>query len=82
MLTSTAAISVSQNLVCKTVPQPSRSAELIRVVTILSAISFPVIILRIYSRFTVAYIWWDDWAIVAAGVSYTQTNWFDGEADL
>ncbi|OBT94023.2 hypothetical protein VE01_07074 [Pseudogymnoascus verrucosus] len=61
------AISVSQNLVCKTVPQPSRSAELIRVVTILSAISFPVIILRIYSRFTVAYIWWDDWAIVAAG---------------
>ena len=61
---------------CKGVPQPSRGAEIIRVVIILTAIAFPVIFLRLFSRYVTAWIWWDDWAIVAAGVSLNQAEDF------
>ena len=61
--------SVSQNLICEGIPQPSRSKEIIRVVIISTAITFPVIFLRMTSRYIVAGIWWDDWVVVVAAVS-------------
>ena len=65
--------SVSQSIICKGVPQPSRSTEIIRAIIILSAFAFPVILLRIFARRMVAEIWWDDWVIIGAGVSYVRT---------
>lgn len=62
-------ISVSQNLICKGAPQQSRSAEVIRITIIISSVAFLVVILRLCSRYFVAKIWWDDWAIIAAAVS-------------
>ncbi|KIM94076.1 hypothetical protein OIDMADRAFT_184520 [Oidiodendron maius Zn] len=61
-------ISVSQNLICKGAPQQSRSAEVIRITIIISSVAFLVVILRLCSRYFVAKIWWDDWAIIAAAV--------------
>lgn len=69
------AASVAQNI-CKAVPQPSRSGDLIRAIIILSAFAFPIIILRIIARRMVAEIWWDDWAIIGAGVSYARRENF------
>lgn len=66
------AATVSQTLVCAGIPVPSRSAEIIRTVIILSAFAFPIIILRCISRVTLTYIWWDDWAMIIGGVSLSQ----------
>lgn len=67
------ASSVAQNI-CKAVPQPSRSGDLIRAIIILSAFAFPIIILRIIARRMVAEIWWDDWAIIGAGIFMIPTS--------
>jgi hypothetical protein len=61
---------VLQNEICKGVPIPSRSAEIIRDVIIISAFTYVIIGLRFYSRALVTgEMWWDDWAIALAGVS-------------
>lgn len=56
--------------ICKGIPQASRGAEIIRYITIIAAITFPVVFLRFYSRSLVASrMWWDDWVIGFAAVS-------------
>lgn len=60
---------ISQNLICKGIPQPSRSEEIVWVVIIITAITIPVIFLRIVSRHVTAQIWWDDWFVVVTAVS-------------
>lgn len=60
---------VSQNLTCNGVPQPSRSKEIIRVAIVSTAITFPIIFIRMTSRYMVAGFWWDDWVIVVTTVS-------------
>ena len=67
------AASVMQGI-CKGTPQQSRSPEIIQAIAILSAFVLPAVMLRVYSRFTLSEIWWDDWAIIAAGVGHMQTN--------
>ncbi|KFY91660.1 hypothetical protein V498_05371 [Pseudogymnoascus sp. VKM F-4517 (FW-2822)] len=60
---------VLQNEICKGVPIPSRSAEIIRDVIIISAFTYVVIGLRFYSRALVtSTMWWDDWAIALAAL--------------
>ncbi|KAH8594470.1 hypothetical protein B0O99DRAFT_672908 [Bisporella sp. PMI_857] len=56
------------NLICNGVPQPSRSAELIRTTIIISALTFPTIALRLFSRYKLSRIWVDDWFILASGI--------------
>ncbi|KIN06776.1 hypothetical protein OIDMADRAFT_65100, partial [Oidiodendron maius Zn] len=63
------ATTITQATLCKGVPQPSRSAEIIRVVIVISAVTFPIFILRLFSRYIVSGFWWDDWAIIASGLS-------------
>ncbi|KFZ00133.1 hypothetical protein V500_01167 [Pseudogymnoascus sp. VKM F-4518 (FW-2643)] len=61
---------VLQNEICKGVPIPSRSAEIIRDVIIISAFTYVIIGLRFYSRALVtSKMWWDDWAIALAACS-------------
>ncbi|KIN00010.1 hypothetical protein OIDMADRAFT_181260 [Oidiodendron maius Zn] len=62
------AISVSQNLMCKGVPQPSRSAEISRIIIIISLLTFPTILLRLLSRWHTSQLCWDDWAMLASAV--------------
>ncbi|KAH8589850.1 hypothetical protein B0O99DRAFT_522425, partial [Bisporella sp. PMI_857] len=62
--------SVSQNVICKGIPQPSRSGAIVRVVVASTVIAIPIIVLRLFSRYTTSYIWWDDWVIAGAGASY------------
>ncbi|KFY95924.1 hypothetical protein V500_02609 [Pseudogymnoascus sp. VKM F-4518 (FW-2643)] len=60
---------VLQNEICKGVPIPSRSAEIIRDVIIISAFTYVIIGLRFYSRALVtSKMWWDDWAIALAAL--------------
>ena len=61
--------SVTHNLICKGIPQPSRSEEILWVVITITAITFPVIFLRMVSRYMVAQLWWDDWVVVVTAVS-------------
>jgi hypothetical protein len=62
------ATSVAQTQICKGVPAPSRSAQIIRIVIIASAITLPILVLRVFSRIMITDIWWDDWIILAATV--------------
>lgn len=64
-----ATLAVSQDLICKGIPYPSRSEEIARTISIISAIGFVIVTLRLASRLLVTHIWWDDWAIIAASVS-------------
>ena len=67
---------ILQKEICLGVPQPSRSAEIIRDVIIIAAITFPVICLRFVSRSLVATkLWWDDWAVGFAAVSLSVREW-------
>ncbi|KFY32527.1 hypothetical protein V493_00117 [Pseudogymnoascus sp. VKM F-4281 (FW-2241)] len=60
---------ILQTEICKDAPKESRSAEIIRVVIIISAFSFVIIALRFYSRALVTTkLWWDDWAVALAAV--------------
>ncbi|KFY63171.1 hypothetical protein V497_02092 [Pseudogymnoascus sp. VKM F-4516 (FW-969)] len=60
---------VLQNEICEGVPIPSRSAEIIRDVIIISAFTYVIIGLRFYSRALVTTkLWWDDWAIALAAL--------------
>ncbi|OBT41626.1 hypothetical protein VE00_07847 [Pseudogymnoascus sp. WSF 3629] len=64
-----AATLILQNEICYDIPQPSRSAEIIRDVIIISSITFPIIGLRFFSRSLVSNrLWLDDWAVVVAAV--------------
>ncbi|RDW65398.1 hypothetical protein BP5796_10090 [Coleophoma crateriformis] len=48
--------------VCEDVPQPTRTAAIIRTAVVLAAVSLPFLVLRLVSRLTVAHqLWWDDW---------------------
>lgn len=71
-----ATLAVSQNLICEGVPEPSRSMEIIRKVSIISAVAFLIVILRLFSRYLIRRIWWDDWAIIGAAVSPVHRNYF------
>jgi hypothetical protein len=62
-------MSVSHNLICEGIPQPSRSKEIVWVVITIAAIAFPVILLRMIARYIVAQFWWDDWVVVVTAVS-------------
>lgn len=65
----TAATIILQTDICYGIPQPSRSAEIIRDVIIISSITFPIIALRFVSRSLVSNkLWLDDWAVIAATV--------------
>jgi hypothetical protein len=72
-LTLTETYTVLQNVTCKDVPYPSRSRELIRDVIIITAVTFPVIIMRFISRSLVSNkIGLDDCAVVLAAVRAMQ----------
>lgn len=64
---------ILQTEICKGYPVPSRSAELIRDVIIIAAVTFPVVGLRFFARrLVVSKLWFDDWAILLATVSVVQ----------
>jgi len=64
------AADILQNQICAGVPQPSRSAEIVRDSIIIAAFTFPIIVLRIVSRVWVTQrMWWDDWMVVLAAAS-------------
>jgi hypothetical protein len=76
-----ATLTITQNDICEGVPQPSRSAEIIRDMIIIAGITFPVILLRFISRSLVSSrLWWDDLTIALAAVSGSSVS-ADG-ADL
>lgn len=59
-----------QDVLCKGIPYPSRSAEIIRITIIITAVTYVVFALRCVSRYMVARtIWWDDFALITAIVS-------------
>ncbi|RFU33030.1 hypothetical protein B7463_g3308, partial [Scytalidium lignicola] len=61
--------SILQKEVCVGFPIQSRSAELIRDVIIIAAITFPAVVLRFLARrLVVSKLWWDDWAIALAAL--------------
>ncbi|KFZ14683.1 hypothetical protein V501_03119 [Pseudogymnoascus sp. VKM F-4519 (FW-2642)] len=63
------ATSIYQDEICEGVPQPSRSAEVIKKITIIAAVTFPIIILRFLSRSLVSNkLELDDWAVAVAGI--------------
>ncbi|OBT90742.1 hypothetical protein VE02_00676 [Pseudogymnoascus sp. 03VT05] len=58
-----------QTEICNNTPKESRSAEIIRDVTIISSFTFVIIVLRFYSRALVtSQLWWDDWTIAFAAI--------------
>ncbi|KAH6662166.1 hypothetical protein B0J14DRAFT_611015 [Halenospora varia] len=58
---------ILQEQVCEGTPQASRGAEIIIITTVLTVITFPVVVLRCASRYLVARkFWWDDWIIIFA----------------
>jgi hypothetical protein len=60
-----------QDDLCKGVPYPSRSAEIVRVTIIVTVVAYFIFALRCVSRYMVARtIWWDDWALTGAMVSF------------
>jgi hypothetical protein len=80
-----------QAIICKGVPQPSRSNEIIHTIVILSVFTFPILCLRCFSRWSITrQLWWDDWMAVLAGVRpplqqhwmyLTDTNELDADCD-
>lgn len=77
--TRAATLTITQNDICIGVPQPSRSAEIIRDIIIIAAVTFPIIILRFISRSLVSSrLWWDDWAIALAAVSGSSEQFSGG----
>jgi hypothetical protein len=68
-LSSAVVITVFQDDICVGVPQPSRSEEVIRDITIIAAVTFPVVFLRFLSRSMVSSsMWWDDFVVGLATV--------------
>lgn len=62
-------LTITQDGICTGIPQPSRSAEIIRDIVIIAAITFPIILLRFISRNLVSSkLGWDDWVIGIAAV--------------
>lgn len=56
-----------ENGLCASTPKESRSSEVRRDAIILSAVTYPIVVLRCYSRWYVTHrLWWDDWAAVIA----------------
>ena len=65
------AATILQNDLCNGVPQPSRSGYTIRVTIIVTAFTYFIFALRCISRYMVARrIWWDDFALISAVVSF------------
>ena len=82
-------INVSHDVICKGIPQPSRSEDIVWVIAGITAITFPMIALRMISRLIVAQLWWDDWIMLLTTVSpdsrriaKTVGIYTDGEADI
>ncbi|KAH8801383.1 hypothetical protein F5884DRAFT_513376 [Xylogone sp. PMI_703] len=60
---------ILQDDVCVGYPVPSRSADLIRDIIIIAAVTFPVVALRFVARrMVVSKFWWDDLAIVLSAL--------------
>lgn len=60
---------ILQDEVCYGIEQESRWPEISRVLIILAALTYPVVILRFISRYLIAHrVWWDDWCILATTV--------------
>ncbi|TVY35933.1 hypothetical protein LSUB1_G005757 [Lachnellula subtilissima] len=58
---------VNQNLICGGIPQPSRRTEIIRFISIITAVTSPFIMLQGMSRYLVTKLWWDDGIMLIAG---------------
>jgi hypothetical protein len=68
-LTTQGAADVGNEL-CAGTPKPSRSAEIQRDTIILAAVTYPIVALRCYQRWSIAHqTWWDDIAALVATVS-------------
>ncbi|RFU24776.1 hypothetical protein B7463_g11559, partial [Scytalidium lignicola] len=60
---------VLQKDICAGYPIASRSAELIRDIIIIAAVTFPVVALRFLARrMVVSKLWWDDFAVALAAL--------------
>jgi hypothetical protein len=66
------ALAVANNQLCAGFPVQSRGSETVIVGAVFISITLPIILLRCWSRYSIAKeLWWDDWTILAAGVCYT-----------
>lgn len=55
---------------CTGIPVPSRNKEILNTVAILAAITYPIVALRYYQRWTIAQQGWlDDWIALITCVS-------------
>lgn len=69
----TIALAVANNQLCAGFPVRSRGSEAIIVGIVFTSITLPLILLRCWSRYSIAKeLWWDDWTILIAGVCYTK----------
>lgn len=67
---STVAATILQDDLCKGVPQPSRSHDIVRATIIVTIFTYFFFTLRCISRYMVARrLWWDDWCLISAVVS-------------
>ncbi|RFU32958.1 hypothetical protein B7463_g3387, partial [Scytalidium lignicola] len=68
MIKSVSAAGVGNEL-CVGIPKPSRSNVVRRDAIILSAVTYPIVALRFYQRWSVAHhVWWDDCAALIATI--------------
>lgn len=64
-----------QSYICKGIPQESRATDIPTTLIVVNSIAYPILVLRLVSRWLVAgKLWWDDWIIVAAAVSAILTE--------
>jgi CFEM domain len=62
-------VSKASQLLCTGYPVPSRGPELKATVIVLSAVTIPLILLRIFWRqFATKWLWWDDFMMLVCGV--------------
>lgn len=70
-----AATSVRQEIICKGMPTDSRTKDIVTTFIILAVVTYPIVVLRIISRWVIAHkIWWDDWCILLATVSLSRSK--------
>lgn len=70
LLSYTVASTVRQELICKGVPHPSRSKEIVRTILALTVLTYLFVGLRLISRCVVSTLWWDDWLMILTAVNY------------
>jgi hypothetical protein len=69
----TTALAVANNQLCAGFPAQSRGSEAIIAGITFTSITLPLILLRCWSRYSIAKeLWWDDWTILVSGVCYTR----------